>query len=81
MHVDLLTAICDDLAEPVNGTISYSITPPLLEGTLATHSCINGYETSSGAMRTCQSDRMWSGVEITCQRELHWDLMGAWTVN
>ena len=36
---------------------------------MATHSCDVGYGLSGGSMRTCQSDRTWSGGEITCQRE------------
>ena len=35
---------------------------------MATHSCATGYQLSSSTTtRTCQSDRMWSGDDITCQ--------------
>ena len=36
---------------------------------MATHSCDVGYGLFGGSVRTCQSDRTWSGGEITCQRE------------
>ena len=42
-------------------------TTPRLEGTVATHSCVVGYALSGGSVRTCQSDRTWSGGNITCE--------------
>ena len=64
------TATCFDLPTLTNGMISYSSsTAPRLAGTAATHSCDVGYELSGGSVRTCQSDRTWSGVEITCHCE------------
>ena len=63
-------AICPDLTVPANGVISYSPDrTPRLEGTVATHSCLDGYRVSGGTERTCQSDRTWSGGDITCLRE------------
>ncbi|XP_064386156.1 uncharacterized protein LOC135334774 isoform X2 [Halichondria panicea] len=63
------TALCDDLIVLANGVISYSpATTPRLEGAMATHSCTEGYGLSGGMERTCQSDRTWSGVIITCQQ-------------
>ncbi|XP_064386127.1 sushi, von Willebrand factor type A, EGF and pentraxin domain-containing protein 1-like isoform X2 [Halichondria panicea] len=61
-------AICPDLTL-TNGAISYSpATSPILERTTATHSCTTtGYQLSSSTTtKTCQSDRMWSGVTLTC---------------
>ena len=47
--------------------ISYSPdTTPRLEGTVATHSCDGGYGLSVEDDRTCQSDRTWSGGNVTC---------------
>ncbi len=62
------TAICPDLTL-TNGGISYSPTSsPILEGAVATHSCVTGYQLSSSpSTRMCQSDRMWSGDDITCE--------------
>ncbi len=65
------TAICPDLTL-TNGAISYSpATSPILEGTTATHSCTTtGYQLSSSTSttKTCQSNRMWRGVPLTCNR-------------
>ncbi len=63
-------AICDGLTL-AHGVISYSpFTTPRLEGTVATHSCDEGYGLSpSVRTKTCQSDRTWSGEDIICQCE------------
>ncbi len=63
------TATCPVLTLS-NGVISYSPdTSPILEGAMATHSCVTGYQLSSSTTtRTCQSDRMWSGTPLTCER-------------
>ncbi|XP_064386052.1 sushi, von Willebrand factor type A, EGF and pentraxin domain-containing protein 1-like [Halichondria panicea] len=65
-------AICNSLIL-AHGVISYSSsTTPRLEGTVAIHSCDEGYGLShNGRIRTCQPDRTWSGEDITCQRK-HW---------
>ncbi len=65
------TAICPGLTL-TNGFIGYSpISTPILEGAIATHSCTTtGYQLSSSTTtRTCQSNRMWSGDVITCNRK------------
>ena len=63
----MCTAICSSISS-TNGMISYSPdTTPKLEGTVATHSCDDGYILSGGINRTCQSDRTWSGGSITCE--------------
>ena len=68
LNYTLFTAICLDLTL-TNGTIGYnsSDTTPRLEGTVATHSCDIGYGLSNGTERICQSDRTWSGGNITCE--------------
>ncbi len=61
-----LTAICPDLTLS-NGVIIYNpSSSPRLEGAMATHFCVIGYQLSSSTTRTCQSDRMWSGSSLTC---------------
>ena len=61
------TATCPDL-DLTNGVISYSPdTTSRLEGTVATHSCVDGYVLSGGTERTCQSNRTWNGGNITCE--------------
>ncbi len=65
------TAICPSLTL-MNGVISYSSdTTPILEGVVATHSCVTGYKLSSEPDRVCQSNRAWSGGVITCNSELY----------
>ena len=60
-------AICSDF-NLTNGMITYSSnTIPRLEGTVATHSCNDGYMLSGGVNRTCQSDRTWNKENITCE--------------
>ncbi len=62
-------AICYSLTL-AHGVIRYSpYTTPRLEGTVATHSCGEGYGLSpSVRTRTCQPDKTWSGENVACQR-------------
>ena len=61
------TAICSDF-NLTNGMITYSPNPTSrLQGTVAIHSCNDGYVLSGGVNRTCQSDRTWSIENITCE--------------
>ena len=71
-HFQCDAAICDSLTLD-HGVISYSSsTTPRLEGTVATHSCDEGYGLSpSVRARTCQPDRTWSGENITCHGKIH----------
>ena len=43
---------------------------PRLEETIAIHRCNTGYVLSGREVRTCQSDRTWSEVDITCLRKM-----------
>ena len=64
------TAVCPDLPTLTNGVINYSPSTTLkLQGNVATHSCDVGYGLSGGSVRTCRSDRTWSGGVITCPRK------------
>ena len=68
MHV--FTATCLDLPLPTNGAITYfPMSTPRLIGAIAIHSCDNGYVLSGDLVRTCQSDRTWSGGNIICERK------------
>ncbi|XP_064386119.1 sushi, von Willebrand factor type A, EGF and pentraxin domain-containing protein 1-like isoform X4 [Halichondria panicea] len=62
------TAICP-LLTLTNGVIVYDPpSSPVLEGTMATQSCVTGYTVlAGGGTRTCQSDRSWSGTPLTCE--------------
>ena len=67
LSLSIYTATCTDLTPPNNGVITYNPTrSPRLQGTTATHNCNTGYKLSGGTVRTCQSDRAWSGGSITC---------------
>ena len=68
MILYLTPGTCLDLPPLTNGAIVYS--SPTQEGTTATHSCDSGYVLSGGTVRTCQSDGIWSGRSIVCQRKL-----------
>lgn len=57
---------CEQLEDPDNGNVVLSGTTL---GSLATYSCIEGYELNGEEQRTCQMDRTWSGVEPTCDRK------------
>ena len=63
----MCAAVCHNLSL-TNGIISYSPdTTPRLEGTVATHSCDDGYILSGGVNRTCQSNGKWNGGSTTCK--------------
>ena len=73
LSLSIYTATCDDLSL-TNGAITYDPnSSPRLENAKATHTCtITGYELSGDTVnpRVCQSDRSWSGGDITCQRKV-----------
>ena len=62
---------CPPLTDPTNGQITCSVGD---DGALSyedtcTTVCNTGYEVQSGnAMRTCQSNGMWSGTDSQCSR-------------
>ena len=73
------TAVCDALDTIANGMISYStdMTAPYSEGTVATYTCISGYElsTTGDETRTCMDNGDGSGGSFggsapTCQCKL-----------
>ncbi|XP_066283044.1 sushi, von Willebrand factor type A, EGF and pentraxin domain-containing protein 1-like [Branchiostoma lanceolatum] len=56
---------CPDLVAPAHG----SVTAGTLYGDTATYSCQSGYEIDGTAIRTCQADQTWSGMDPTCTRK------------
>ncbi len=61
-----LLALCDDITL-TNGMVTYDPTSsPRLEGTTATHNCNGGNVLSGERERMCQSNRTWSGENVTC---------------
>ena len=79
---NFLTAVCDELEEIENGTISYStdMTAPYSVGTVATYSCNSGYElsTTRDQMRTCEdggsAGASFNGEAPTCERKFSQDI-------
>ena len=64
----LLLAQCPGLQNPTDGEVT--TTSRRLNGHTATYTCNSGYVlmdlTPGSDMRTCQSDRTWSGSEAQC---------------
>ena len=63
---------CPDLIVPANGMISYNMgsASPRPVSTVATYTCNSGYTLNGGSStRTCGSNGVWSGSELTCQRK------------
>ncbi|XP_064386164.1 uncharacterized protein LOC135334777 [Halichondria panicea] len=61
---------CPDLIVPANGMISYNMgsASPRPVSTVATYTCNSGYTLNGGSStRTCGSNGVWSGSELTCQ--------------
>ena len=66
------TAICPDLDTLVNGEISYDpdMTSPFRDiGTVATHTCEDGFVLVGAGTRECQIGGTWSGSPPTCERK------------
>ena len=62
--------MCPDLDLLVNGVISYDpdMNPPFRDiGTVATHTCDNGFALVGVGTRECQSGTTWTEDAPTCQ--------------
>ena len=59
------TASCSELSDPANGAVTWT---GLTTGSNAIYICNNGYQLNGDQIRTCMSNRMWSGQEPTCIR-------------
>jgi len=55
---------CIVLESPPNGTVILPM--PRIVNSEASYACNGGFNLSGDSMRTCQSDRQWSGSEPTC---------------
>ena len=61
------TAICSTLPTIRNGQIAYNyLQRPIIEGTLATYSCNNGYQMMGVNVSLCQANRKWSSSPPKC---------------
>ena len=59
---------CPSLSDPSNGTMDCSLGGdgvPSYEDTCS-FTCNTGYELTGSDTRTCQSDRSWSGSQVSC---------------
>ena len=59
----------EDLPSITNGVVAYSSTSPPRTDESTTYSCGMGFLLRGDNMRTCQSDRNWSGTEPFCQSQ------------
>ena len=50
-----------------SGTVTYSTTGDLTNGTVATYSCDDGDELVGEETRTCLVDGTWTGAESECK--------------
>ena len=60
-------AVCGDLNDPVDGTVSMG---GLQVGDTATYSCDSGFTLHGTSIRVCQIGGTWSGTEPTCKKWL-----------
>ena len=65
-----VAVICPDLTIPANGALVYSdITIPRAVGSMATYSCITGYQVTGRMMRTCRVSGWSTGDDPVCTGE------------
>jgi len=59
---------CPDLTAPTNGSITCSLGDDGLatDGDTCSYTCNTGYVLSGSDMRTCGSDRSWTGSDPVC---------------
>ena len=62
----ILTALCPDLSDPANGTVTQSGNS---EDDTATYTCSDGYELVGSEVLNCQSDGTWDDSPPVCRRE------------
>ena len=69
--------MCSSLDDLTDGAIAYAddSEPPFTVGTIATHSCGEGFVLSGNLERTCAQENpgdlngIWTGLVPTCDRE------------
>ena len=70
--LSILTALCPDLSDPANGTVTQFGNSA---GYNATYVCDEGYELVGAPVLNCQGDGTWDNPPPTCTREsLHFPL-------
>ncbi len=71
LYISLIAVECPELAPIPNGAITYGpdMTADFDEGTVATHTCNDGFTLGAGSeFRTCLAGGRWSGFIPVCQR-------------
>ena len=61
----LSTVNCSQLMEPMNGTMSCSLSMILYKD-ICSFTCDTGYVLIGSSTRTCQIDGNWSGSQVNC---------------
>ena len=69
INLFLLELGCGTLANPQNGQVTFSSTNV---GATATYSCNPGFILVGVKIRTCQSNREWSGMAPVCRRKRYY---------
>ena len=65
--LSFLTALCPDLSDPANGTVTVMGTSV---GDTASYTCNDGFELIGSMSVTCTSDGTWSDQPPMCRRKL-----------
>ena len=65
---------CDNLTSPANGMMSCSSGRDGVgyERDTCNFTCNTGYVLTGNAMRTCQSNGSWSGIDAVCRRGMYY---------
>jgi len=68
VHALLFLVGCPHLTAPTNGTITCSLGDDGVpnDGDTCSYTCNTGYVLSGRDMRTCRSDRSWTGSDPVC---------------
>ena len=66
-YISSIAVDCGTLTSPINGSVAV---PTTTYNSVATYSCVTGYELNGDTIRTCQPNGTWSGSDLTCQRKL-----------
>lgn len=63
---------CGPLTQPVNGMVT-TTDGATTYNSMATYTCVTGYNLNGNAMRTCVAGGVWSGSDPTCisKRVIH----------
>ncbi len=66
IYISFTAVECPALVPIPNGAITYDTIAPFDEGTVATHSCNDGFILLESEIRTCLAGGRWSGLIPVC---------------